>query len=141
MASHCPASVSAAASRTARCVSASRPRQTSPLIVTMLMVTAYSMAVKWRSVSMSRAPAPPSPEESTASSWPDLSWGSASVNEIATGTAPAARNASTPLASAVRMRRPRSASAESTGLLAQIPAGGHGDWKSRTWLCAASTRS
>ena len=100
----------------------------------MLIVTAYSIAVKCRSVSISRAPAPPSPEDSTASSWPDLSWGIASANETWTGTAPAARKASTPLESAVRRRRPLSASTLSIGLCAHSPAAGHGERKSSFWL-------
>ena len=93
----------------------------------MLIVTAYSMAVKCFSTSASRAPAPPSPDESTASSSPAFSFGIASENEICTGTAPAALKASTPLASAVRMRSPFSASALVTGPFAQRPAGGHGE--------------
>src|SRR6266702_2788839 len=83
------------------------------------------MAVKWFRYSHNRWPAPPSPEESTASISPFLRRGNASAKEIWAGMAPAARKVAVPLASGVRIRRPRSASMLVTGFRAQRPAGGH----------------
>ena len=57
------------------------------------------MAVKCGRISQSRAPAPPSPEDRTASISPDFSLGSASAKEICDGSAPAARITMVPASS------------------------------------------
>ena len=99
-------------------------------MVTMLIVYAYSMAVKWRRTWAMSSPAPPSPADTTASISPVLSRGSASAKEMKTGRAPADLKTRTALASDVRTRKPLSASALSMGFFAHSPAAGHGERKS-----------